>query len=165
MPTKPEFFELARRLAESKVEFILVGGVAAMLQGAPVSTLDLDILIDPADSQNSLRLLACLEGLDARYMDLAGRDLRPTEQRLASLRIHRLRTTFGAIDILTAIGADRRYSDLRGEVHEMSVGPMLVVRVLDLGAIIRSKEEAGREKDLATLPVLRRTLELLRQRS
>jgi predicted nucleotidyltransferase len=38
----------------------------------------------------------------------------------------------------------------------------LEVRVLDLAAVIESKEEAGRDKDKAMLPVLRRTLEVRR---
>lgn len=39
-----------------------------------------------------------------------------------------------------------------------------VVRVLELGAVIESKEEANRPKDLAVLPVLRETLAARRRR-
>jgi hypothetical protein len=52
---RPEFLEIARCLVENGVEFILVGGVAAIVQGAPVSTFDLDIVIDPTDAANGER--------------------------------------------------------------------------------------------------------------
>jgi hypothetical protein len=160
MNARPEFLEIARCLVENGVKFILVGGVAAIVQGAPVSTFDLDIVIDPTDAANGALLLGALESLDARYLDLAGRHLLPTAERLATLRIHRLVTKFGVLDILTAIGKGRRYTELLAHTSLTALTPGLPVRILHLSAIIQSKEEAGREKDLAALPVLRRTLEL-----
>jgi hypothetical protein len=41
----------------------------------------------------------------------------------------------------------------------MELGKELRVRVLDLETLITVKEEVGGEKDIAMLPVLRRTLE------
>ena len=38
------FLELLQSLVEGNVEFIVVGGVAAVLEGVPVSTFDLDIV-------------------------------------------------------------------------------------------------------------------------
>jgi hypothetical protein len=46
---------------------------------------------------------------------------------------------------------------------EMEVGSGVRVRVLDLQTIVALKEELSGEKDLAVLPVLRRTLELKRK--
>ena len=62
------------------------------------------------------------------------------------------------LDVLGAIGKGYSYPDLLplSSVQELSDG--LHVRVLTLGAQIRIKEELGREKDLATLPTLRRAL-------
>jgi hypothetical protein len=39
------FLDILRVLSRHRVEFILVGGVAAILEGAPVSTFDLDIMV------------------------------------------------------------------------------------------------------------------------
>jgi hypothetical protein len=36
--------ETLRKLEESKSEFILVGGLAARLNGAPVQTFDIDLI-------------------------------------------------------------------------------------------------------------------------
>ncbi len=40
----PDFFKILQILAEHEVEFIIVGGICAVLHGAPVSTFDLDIV-------------------------------------------------------------------------------------------------------------------------
>ena len=52
---------------------------------------------------------------------------------------------------------EARYEDLLPDTVAISVGSA-IVRVLGLSALIRTKEEAGREKDLAVLGLLRRTL-------
>ena len=44
---KPDFLKLLRELVESDVRFVVVGGVAAVLEGAPITTLDLDIVYSP----------------------------------------------------------------------------------------------------------------------
>jgi len=51
------------------------------------------------------------------------------------------------------------YAQLLPETVEMEAGPGATVRVLELGALIRLTEQTATEKDRATLPVLRRTLE------
>jgi hypothetical protein len=47
MDVGSRFLEILKVLSRHQVEFILVGGVAAILEGAPVSTLDLDIVVRP----------------------------------------------------------------------------------------------------------------------
>jgi len=53
----PKFKETLEALARHHVDFIVVGGVAAVLGGAPISTFDLDIVCDRAPA-NVARLLA-----------------------------------------------------------------------------------------------------------
>jgi hypothetical protein len=53
------------------VDFIVVGGVGAVLQGAPISTFDLD-RVHPRTRKNVDRLMVALELLDARYRDSRG---------------------------------------------------------------------------------------------
>jgi len=66
-------------------------------------------------------------------------------------------TDLGALDVLESIGHGRRYADLveHTEIYDIDG---LSVRTLRLEMIIRSKEEANRDKDQAVLPILRRTL-------
>ena len=47
----------------------------------------------------------------------------------------------------------------------MEIAPDLQIRVLDLETLIATKEEAGRDKDLAVLPTLRATLDEIRKRN
>jgi hypothetical protein len=155
---KPDFLAILRLLTGKRVDFIVVGGVGAVLQGAPVATFDLD-LVHSRTPQNIERLLAALEPLEARFRDLAGRGLKPASTHLASPGHLLLMTRFGPLDLLGEIGAGRGYEALLAETVEMELGAGQSVRVLDLPALIRTKEEAGREKDRAVLAILRRTLE------
>jgi hypothetical protein len=59
------FQRILELLDEHGVEFIVVGGVAAVLHGAPVTTFDIDALVR-VDADNADRLLAALTALDAR---------------------------------------------------------------------------------------------------
>jgi hypothetical protein len=77
----PKFKEALEVLAGHHVDFVVVGGVAAVLGGAPISTFDLDIVHDRTQT-NVVRLLSALTDLDARYRDLTGRVLRPEAHAL-----------------------------------------------------------------------------------
>jgi len=89
----------------------VVGGVAAVLEGAPITTLDLDILYDRRP-ENLEHLLAVLRSVDARYRDPAGRDIRPDVERLATLRLSLLLTELGPLDVLPEIGDGWAYDEL-----------------------------------------------------
>ena len=80
---KTEILALIRALADHGVEYVVVDGVAAILEGAPVATLDLDIVY-PAEEDNLERLEAMLTEHEARYRDPAGRDIRPTAARFCT---------------------------------------------------------------------------------
>jgi hypothetical protein len=70
----------------------------------------------------------------------------------------------GDLDICFAPSGTRGYRDLRREALRTRIGPGVSVSVASLRDVIRSKEAAGRDKDLAQLPLLRRTLEQIRER-
>ena len=153
----PKFKDALDVLARHGVEFVVVGGVAAVLAGAPISTFDLDIV--PARSPANLaRLLSALSELDARYRDLTGRILRPDVQGLAGPGHHLLLTTCGPVDVLGSIGHGDGYDELLADVVERQLGAHRV-RTLGLATLIRTKQAAGRAKDLAVLAILRKTLE------
>lgn len=155
---KPRFLELLEVLRNSGTEFVIVGGVAAIIEGAPVTTLDLDIVYR-ADTANIERLATALERLGAKYRDPAGRVIAPTVERLRQNRVNLLETSAGLLDALQEIGDKWGYEEIVDRSSERPVGD-LKVRVLDLAAIIETKEASARPKDEATLPVLRETLRL-----
>jgi predicted nucleotidyltransferase len=152
-----KFDEILKVLVDHGVEFILVGGVAAVLDGAPLSTLDVVVFL--RRDENLPLLLDALRALGARYADPAGRHIVPDADKLASLRIHRFITSRGALDVMETIGHGLSYADLLGDTQVMEVAGVKV-RVLGLATIILSKEQANRDKDRATLHILRRTLEM-----
>jgi hypothetical protein len=152
----PRFKEALEVFARHDVELIVVGGVAAVLGGAPFATFDLDV-VHARNDANVDRLRAALDKLEARYRDPAGRLLRPEASALAGTGHHLLLTRYGPVDLLGAIGQDRSYEDLLPDTAIIELGG-LSVRVLGLAALIRTKEEAGRDKDRAVLDLLREVL-------
>lgn len=154
------FLAVLRALADHGVDFIVVGGVAAVLRGAPINTFDVDVTHATA-SDNVQRLLEALSELDAYYRYRP--ELRPNASHLSSPGHQLLMTKFGPLDLLGAIGKGRSYADLLPDTVEMDLTAEVRIRVLGLETQIAVKEEIGGDKDLAALPVLRRTLEEARR--
>jgi len=163
VPGPIQFRNLLQTLNKHAVDYIVVGGVSAIVRGAPVNTLDMDIVYS-SDPANLERLVEALEELEAIYRAQFGRRLRPQVSHLAAGGHNLLTTRHGPLDVLGSIGNGRRYGDLIAHSTPVDFDG-LVVQVLDLETQIAVKEEAGREKDLAVLPILRRTLEETRRQS
>jgi hypothetical protein len=66
MAVSTESFEILRTLARHRVDFIVVGMTAAVLQGAPAFTFDLDIVYRIAED-NVQGLLNALGELEAEF--------------------------------------------------------------------------------------------------
>jgi len=157
------FVDILRLLATNDVEFIVVGMTAGILQGAPTTTVDLDV-VHRRSPENVDRLLRVLADLDAVYRH-DPRGLRPQKSHLMSPGHQLLTTKCGDLDCLGALGDGKGFEELVGHTVEMSLSNELTIRVLDLSTLIEMKEHAGRPKDLAALPVLRATLDELTRRS
>ncbi len=158
---RADFLSALRDLAARRIEFIVVGGVAAVLNGAPVNTFDTDLVYSPGPA-NLDRILKFLSDVDAIFRIQPERRLRPNPSHLAGGGQLNLLTSYGPLDLLATIGRSLGYLELLPHSKELDIGEGLRVRVLDLETIIAIKEELGSEKDRATLPVLRRTLEAIR---
>ncbi len=155
---RSDFISLLQTLLEFQVDFIVVGGVCAVLHGVPLSTFDLD-LVHPRTPENISHLIQALSALDAYYRARGTQMLRPPESHLLSPGHQFLMTKAGPLDLLGEIGNGRDYTSLLRHSHKMNVGTHLEIQVLDLETLILTKEETAREKDLASLPLLRRTLQ------
>lgn len=152
-------------LVKRDVEFVVIGAIAAIAQGGPLITEDLDIT--PArEADNLERLATALKELDARLRipnDPSGIEF-PIEARfLRSGDSWTLKTPSGDIDLLFAPSGTAGYEDLRrGAVSADLWGH--TVLVASLPDLIRMKEAAGRPKDIGQIPALRQALELRRER-
>lgn len=153
-----DFLAILETLALHRVDFIIVGGVCAVLHGAPIATFDLD-LVHSRTPANTSRLMSALEALNARGREKLDQHIRPDESHLASPGHQLLMTRFGPLDLLGTAGAGRGYSELLPRSTELPLTGGLRVRLLDLDALIELKTETGRDKDKAVLAILRQTLE------
>jgi predicted nucleotidyltransferase len=152
-------------LTKHDVRFVVIGAIAAIAQGYPLTTQDIDIT--PAgDPDNLERLAAALRELDARLRvpdDEAGVPFPIDAEMLGNADMWTLRTPFGDLDVSYVPSGTSGYGDLRRAARLETIEGVEVL-IASLADIIRSKEAAGRVKDQAQLPALRRTLELIRER-
>ncbi|MDQ6664766.1 MAG: hypothetical protein M3Z23_10270 [Acidobacteriota bacterium] len=139
------------------MQFIVVGGVAAVLNGAPVQTFDVD-LVYGREPENIVRLLDVLREIEAIFRLQSERRLRPNESHLAGGGHLNLLTSYGPVDLLATIGNNLGYEELLSHTAEMEIDDGIRIRVLDLETIILLKEQLASVKDLAVLPILRQTL-------
>lgn len=152
-PRTADLEALLRALDASGVPSIVVGGAAAVIHGAPITTQDLDIVprLDPGDSD---RLLALLTDLDARFRPLTpDRDLAPGPEHLTGRGQLNLITRLGPLDILCQLHDRRGYHELFPHSVDV-IDADLHVRVVDLDTLIDIKRSTGRARDQMVLPVL-----------
>lgn len=145
--------ELARALRAAKLEAIVIGNSASMLNGAPVTTQDIDLIIrDTTPNRRKLARFAEEIGGNApmRVSELS--EVEWIEGRLAvPVEIHYDRISGG----LT-------FSSLRSRAERVAIGDEKLA-VASLADVIRSKQAANRPKDRAVLPILRDTLAVKRK--
>lgn len=150
------------------VRYVIVGGIAAQIAGAPLVTRDLDIT--PArDHQNLVRLAAALAELGAHILlgdpppDI---DIALDAETIAGFSSLATSTPHGRLDIVLLPTGTRGYEDLApASTRELVTDDGLVVSVAALADVVRSKAAAARPKDVAQLPLLREALEEIRRRS
>jgi hypothetical protein len=153
----PSLETLLGHLADRAVEMIVVGGLAAVAQGAPIVTRDVDI-VHRRTPDNVDRLVTALTAIDARYRGRPSGDvLRPTAEVLLGPGHSLLQTRLGPLDVLGAIEGGRDYDALLPQSRDLVMGDRHV-RVLDLATIVALKRTSTRPKDLQMLPILEETL-------
>lgn len=158
-----DFARLIRRLADGRVEFIVIGGVAANAHGSARVTTDLDVSYS-RDAGNLARLVKALKPAKP-YLRGAPPGL-PFQWSVATLRAglnFTLTTSDGPIDLLGEIVAGGTYEDLLP--HSSTVRAFARdIQVLDLPWLLRVKRAAGRPKDLEVIAELEALLEEQRHR-
>jgi predicted nucleotidyltransferase len=148
MDAAPLLIRVAKLLERYRLDAILIGNAAAALQGAPVTTLDIDFLFRKTPA-NTAKLKALAKELGAVI-------LRPYHPVSGLYRV--VRDEDGLqLDFMTVIDGIRSFEGLRKRARTIRIGNAQLA-VADLSDIIRSKRAAGRPRDRAVLEVLERTL-------
>ena len=131
-----------KALRQEGIERILIGAMAAIEQGAPLMTVDYDFCVRLPEGRY-VRLLAIVQRLGGTIRAQTLYELSDGTQVNAVFRPSGLRS-------------------FRAEWKECRVANLenVPVRVLPLERVIASKRAASRDKDLAVLPILERTLRL-----
>lgn len=143
-------------LNEEGVEYVVVGGMAAVIHGSSLPTRDVDV-VPSRDDANLDRLARALTRMNA--MIRTSTDPVPTPLDGAFLAavpfILNLVTDFGDVDLtFSPSGALQGFTDWRAHAVQLEIGDDVRVYVGSLDDVIASKRAANRPKDQRDLPYL-----------
>jgi hypothetical protein len=160
-PERPRFDprRIFRLLVEGDVQFVVIGGIAAVLHGSSRDTGDLDVTFGIAP-ENLEALGKVLQALHARLRGV-GDDVPfvPDARTLRNVEVLTLATDAGDLDVLARPSGAEAFEDLARRAERYEVGGVEVL-VAALPDLIAMKRAAGRLKDLADVAELEAILRL-----
>jgi hypothetical protein len=137
---------LLRALTDAGVDFVVIGGIAAVAHGSLQITQDLDVTY-ASDEENLERLGAVLVGLGASLAGVTDDvPFIPDGRTLRHTRVLTLNTSDGPLDVLAEPDGSGGYARLRANAITATVGDV-DVRIAGLDDLIAMKKAAGRRKD------------------
>jgi hypothetical protein len=160
-------FEMCRILNEEKVEYVVLGGFAAVLRGSPVTTRDLDVIPD-RNPENLDRLGRALNRMNAKIRVVGEPVATKIDGPFIANMPHMLNlvSDFGDIDLtFTPAGSTGEFSGWKLNATSELIAEGLIVSVASLDDIIDSKKTANRAKDHLSLPYLESLRDELRRQS
>jgi hypothetical protein len=142
------------RLVEHEVDFVVIGGYAAIAHGSGQQTIDLDICF-ATDRQNLDRLGAALTALNARLRGVEENvPFIPDAATLRKIEVLALDTNEGPLDVLATPSGAPSYAILRRRALIVELAG-IDVPVASFDDLVSMKRAAGRPKDKAALAELR----------
>jgi hypothetical protein len=145
--------ELTRRLVEAQVEFVLIGGFAAVAHGVTLVTRDVDICCRFTEA-NLMRIQKAFADLHPVHRSRPDLPLALTPEQCADLRNLYLKTDLGIVDCLSSVLGVGDFESVLKQSIELEL-PFGHCRILDLEALIRAKETMNRDHDRITVKQLR----------
>ncbi|MDQ6835361.1 MAG: nucleotidyltransferase [Actinomycetota bacterium] len=152
---------LLEQLVVARVEFVVIGGIAAVLHGSAQATFDLDVCYatNPGNletlGQVLLNLHARLKGVDEQLPFV------PDARTLSQTEVLTMVTDAGELDVLARPAGSQGYAALRSRAERFDIGAVTVL-VASVEDLIAMKRAAGRTKDLAAAEELQ-AIQRLRQ--
>jgi hypothetical protein len=155
--------ELLKILVRERIEFVVIGGLAANIHGVAIPTYDIDICYNRTD-ENLQRLSVVLHRLHATLRGApAGLPFQPDAATLKAGLNFPFSTDLGDLDILGEVGGIGFYADVKNCSQEVAmIGTKILV--LDLPALIKAKKFAGRKKDQEMILQLEALHEMLQRK-
>jgi predicted nucleotidyltransferase len=148
-----DFRRLLAMLVDAKVEFVIVGGVAATLHGSARLTSDLDIVYGRS-KENIGRTVAALIPLHPYLRGApAGLPFHLDAETVRAGLNFTLTTDAGPLDLIGEIAGGFNFEVLRNRSTVVDLFGKRC-RVISLDALIESKMAAGRPKDLEVIAEL-----------
>jgi hypothetical protein len=160
-PENTNLSALLEGLLAAGVEFILVGGLAAVIQGAPFTTVDVDIVHEQSPG-NIARLLGFLKSVEAHYRRPDDKFIEPKADDLSKKGHALFATRSGPLDVLAVIEAGKTYEDLLEHSVDIEFRGH-TLRVLGLKTMIKLKQNSTDPKEKQRLPLLQETLRQLEE--
>ena len=145
--------ELTRRLIASQVEFVLVGGFAAVAHGVMLVTLDVDICCR-FNEPNLMRIQEAFADLHPVHRSRPDLALQLTPEQCAVLKNLHLKTDLGVVDCLGEVLGVGNFDAVLENSVEVEL-PGGLCRIIDIEALIRAKEAMNRDHDRITVKHLK----------
>ena len=159
MPDLQDSDAIIAALSNHDVKFVLIGGLAAIVNGSPFPTEDVDVTPERS-AQNLTALSSALTELGAKVFTISepqGLAFAHDAASLGAVGVWNLVTRYGRLDISFVPNGTDGYADLVRDAGKARIANV-EVRVASLADIIRSKQAANRPKDQRVLPTLREIL-------
>jgi hypothetical protein len=147
MDAKSILIEVAEAFAHAKLEAVMIGNAAAAIQGAPVTTMDIDFCIRETD-ETVPKLSIVASQLDAELINYGSFfQIQAPEKELF-------------LDFICNVMGVKSFDDLMERSSKTSFDGCFNLNIASLEDIIKSKKLVGKDKDLAVLPILELTLKV-----
>jgi predicted nucleotidyltransferase len=135
------------------VDFVVIGGVAAILHGSATLTQDVDVCF-ATDDANLEALGGALRELNASLRGVEDDvPFVPDAGTLRQIQLLTLQTSAGPLDVLVKPDGCPPYARFRRRADRMDVGGFAVL-VASIDDLIAMKRAAGRDKDLLAVEEL-----------
>lgn len=143
---------ILRALAEHRVEYVLIGGLAVQTHGHVRTTNDADLIPAPSPA-NLERLAAALRSLGARVLNPGEEATVISAKMLPRATIWQFVTRDGGIDVMHEVPGGRSFAELSDRALRVRLGDV-DVPVVGLDDLIQMKLARGRPVDLADVAAL-----------
>jgi hypothetical protein len=152
-------YAILHALEQERVSYVIIGGLARVLQGSDELTHGIDLTPSPRP-KNLERLQTALGKISARRVDGAPVDLTTLDG--ARDPVVELASDAGEIKIVLEPAGTRGYDDLRHRATREPVGEGLRPAVADPGDLLRMLNTLAREQDRIVIETMQRAIELNR---